>query len=179
MKNQLGLVVIDYLQLIQGSSREGRQQEVSENSRFLKIMAKELNVPVITLSQLSRAPEQRTDHHPMLSDLRESGAIEQDADIVAFLHCSDEEREKGRNIEGIQEWRKGVYKRDNYTCQKCGDNKGGNLVAHHLDGYHWDKEHRTDINNGATLCVCCHKSFHKTYGNHDNTKEQYEEWISK
>ena len=94
-------------------------------------------------------------------------------------NITDEEREKGRNIEGIQEWRKGVYKRDNYTCQKCGDNKGGNLVAHHLDGYHWDKEHRTDINNGATLCVCCHKSFHKTYGNHDNTKEQYEEWISK
>ena len=94
-------------------------------------------------------------------------------------NITDEEREKGRNIEGIQEWRKGVYKRDNYTCQKCGDNKGGNLVAHHLDGYHWNKEHRTDINNGVTLCVSCHKSFHKTYGNHDNTKEQYEEWISK
>ncbi len=89
MKNQLGLVVIDYLQLIQGSSREGRQQEVSENSRFLKIMAKELNVPVITLSQLSRAPEQRTDHHPMLSDLRESGSIEQDADMVMFLYRED------------------------------------------------------------------------------------------
>jgi len=89
MKNQLGLVVIDYLQLIQGNSREGRQQEVSENSRFLKIMAKELNVPVITLSQLSRAPDQRTDHHPMLSDLRESGSIEQDADMVMFLYRED------------------------------------------------------------------------------------------
>ncbi len=86
MKNQLGLVVIDYLQLIQGNSREGRQQEVSENSRFLKIMAKELSVPVITLSQLSRAPDQRADHHPMLSDLRESGSIEQDADMVMFLY---------------------------------------------------------------------------------------------
>lgn len=89
MKNQLGLVVIDYLQLIQGNSREGRQQEVSENSRFLKIMAKELNIPVITLSQLSRAPDQRTDHHPMLSDLRESGSIEQDADMVMFLYRED------------------------------------------------------------------------------------------
>jgi len=89
MKNQLGLVVIDYLQLIQGNSREGRQQEVSENSRFLKIMAKELDVPVITLSQLSRAPDQRTDHHPMLSDLRESGSIEQDADMVMFLYRED------------------------------------------------------------------------------------------
>ena len=89
MKNQLGLIVIDYLQLIQGNSREGRQQEVSENSRFLKIMAKELNVPVITLSQLSRAPDQRTDHHPMLSDLRESGSIEQDADMVMFLYRED------------------------------------------------------------------------------------------
>lgn len=89
MKNQLGLVVIDYLQLIQGSGREGRQQEVSEISRFLKIMAKELNVPVISLSQLSRAPDQRTDHHPMLSDLRESGSIEQDADMVMFLYRED------------------------------------------------------------------------------------------
>lgn len=89
MKGQLGLIVIDYLQLIQGNSRDGRQQEVSENSRFLKIMAKELNVPVITLSQLSRAPDQRTDHHPMLSDLRESGSIEQDADMVMFLYRED------------------------------------------------------------------------------------------
>lgn len=89
LKNQLGLVVIDYLQLIQGNGREGRQQEVSENSRFLKILAKELDVPVITLSQLSRAPDQRTDHHPMLSDLRESGSIEQDADMVMFLYRED------------------------------------------------------------------------------------------
>ncbi len=104
MKNQLGLIVIDYLQLIQGNSREGRQQEVSENSRFLKIMAKELNVPVITLSQLSRAPDQRTDHHPMLSDLRESGSIEQDADMVMFLYRDDyynKETEKKNIVECI------------------------------------------------------------------------------
>jgi len=102
MKNQLGLIVIDYLQLIQGNGREGRQQEVSENSRFLKIMAKELNVPVITLSQLSRAPEQRSDHHPMLSDLRESGSIEQDADMVMFLYREeyyDPETEKKNTVE--------------------------------------------------------------------------------
>ncbi len=100
MKNQLGLVVIDYLQLIQGNSKEGRQQEVSENSRFLKIMAKELDVPVITLSQLSRAPDQRTDHHPMLSDLRESGSIEQDADMVMFLYREDyyEKETERKNI---------------------------------------------------------------------------------
>ena len=88
-KNQLGLVVIDYLQLIQGSGRENRQNEVSDISRSLKILAKELNVPVITLSQLSRSPDQRTDHHPMLSDLRESGSIEQDADMVLFLYRED------------------------------------------------------------------------------------------
>ena len=89
-RNGLGLVIIDYLQLMQGSGRggrtENRQQEMSEISRSLKIMAKELNAPVLALSQLSRAPEQRSDHRPMLSDLRESGAIEQDADIVMFLY---------------------------------------------------------------------------------------------
>lgn len=89
LKGQLGLVVIDYLQLIQGNSKESRQNEVGENSRLLKIMAKELNVPVICLSQLSRAPEQRTDHRPMLSDLRDSGSIEQDADMVMFLYRED------------------------------------------------------------------------------------------
>ena len=83
----LGLVVIDYLQLMSSSRRsENRVQEVSEITRSLKIMAKELNVPVITLSQLSRGPDSRSDHRPMLSDLRESGSIEQDADIVLFLY---------------------------------------------------------------------------------------------
>jgi len=90
LEKNLGLIVIDYLQLMQGRGKsESRQQEISEISRSLKILAKELNVPIITLSQLSRAPEQRSDHRPILSDLRESGAIEQDADIVMFLYRDD------------------------------------------------------------------------------------------
>ncbi|MBR2481321.1 MAG: DnaB-like helicase C-terminal domain-containing protein, partial [Oscillospiraceae bacterium] len=106
--DNLGLVVIDYLQLMtsaggQGYSGESRQQAVSDISRMLKIMAKELQVPVICLSQLSRANEKREDKRPMLSDLRESGAIEQDADIVMFIYRDDyykEDSEK-RNIAEI------------------------------------------------------------------------------
>ena len=99
----LGLVVIDYLQLMQSAggkqrySNENRQQVVSDISRALKIMAKELNVPVVCLSQLSRGPESRQDKRPMLSDLRESGAIEQDADIVMFLYRDDYYNEDSEN----------------------------------------------------------------------------------
>ena len=90
LEHDLGIIIIDYLQLMSGGKHsESRQQEISEISRSLKAVARELNVPVVALSQLSRAVEQRPDHRPMLSDLRESGAIEQDADVVMFLYRDD------------------------------------------------------------------------------------------
>ena len=103
-QKKLDLIIVDYLQLMSGSSRrvESRQQEVSQISRELKGLAKELNVPLIALSQLSRAPEARTDHRPQLADLRESGAIEQDADVVAFIYREEQYNRTEENA-GIAE----------------------------------------------------------------------------
>lgn len=101
-QKQLDMIVVDYLQLMSGSAKrfESRQQEVSQISRELKALAKELNVPLVALSQLSRAPENRTDHRPQLADLRESGAIEQDADLVAFIYREEayKRTDENRNI---------------------------------------------------------------------------------
>jgi replicative DNA helicase len=89
-RHDLRLVIVDYLQLMTSGKRvESRQVEVSEFSRSLKLLAKELEVPVVAISQLNRGPEQRTDKRPQLSDLRESGSIEQDADVVILLHRDD------------------------------------------------------------------------------------------
>lgn len=91
-QKRLDLIIVDYLQLMSSASgrNESRQQEVSQISRDLKILAKEFNVPVVALSQLSRAPESRSDHRPQLADLRESGALEQDADVVAFIYREEQ-----------------------------------------------------------------------------------------
>lgn len=99
----IGLIIIDYLQLIEGSGRESRQQEVSEISRQLKKLAMELSVPVIAISQLSRSVEQRQDKRPILSDLRESGSLEQDADIVSFLYREDYYRDEDGEEDEMEE----------------------------------------------------------------------------
>ncbi len=97
-RHDLRLIVVDYLQLMtSGKKVESRQQEVSEFSRQMKLLAKELEVPVIAIAQLNRGPEQRTDKKPMLADLRESGSLEQDADVVILIHREDAyERESPR-----------------------------------------------------------------------------------
>ena len=108
-QKKLDLIIVDYLQLMTGSSKriESRQQEVSQISRELKGLAKELNVPLVALSQLSRAPESRSDHRPQLADLRESGALEQDADVVAFIF-REEQYKTPDEREAMPEDRKNV-----------------------------------------------------------------------
>lgn len=121
MEKNIGLIIIDYLQLITPTGRKGgsREQEIAEISRSLKILAKEINVPVVALSQLSRAVEQRPDHKPMLSDLRESGSIEQDADIVMFLH-----REEYYNPETVE--------KKNITDVIVAKNRSGSIGSEEL-----------------------------------------------
>jgi replicative DNA helicase len=107
LEHGLDLLIVDYLQLMQGRGRfENRQQELASISRALKLLAKELDVPILALSQLSRAPEARGDHRPQLSDLRESGALEQDADVVLFIFREEmyqQEAERRPEVEGVAE----------------------------------------------------------------------------
>lgn len=92
-------------------------------------------------------------------------------------NLTDDDRQATRQYPEYLEWRKRVYERDNYTCQVCGDDKGGNLIAHHLEGYTANPELRTTLSNGITLCKECHKDFHHQLGRGNNTKEQFEEFL--
>lgn len=92
-------------------------------------------------------------------------------------NLTEEERDRNRIYEGKKEFIKKVLARDNYTCQCCGKSKSNNMEVHHLDGYNWCKEKRSNETNGVTLCCNCHKNFHSIYGRGNNTKEQFEEWI--
>ena len=92
---------------------------------------------------------------------------------------TDKDRTDTRNFPEYREWREEVYKRDNYTCQYCGDSVGGNLNAHHIEDYSNNPELRTTLSNGITLCKRCHRNFHHKYGNKINTLKQFEEWMSK
>ena len=94
------------------------------------------------------------------------------------INLTDEDRRKRINsTEDLKKWRYEVYFRDNFICQFCDDNKGGNLVAHHLDGWNWCKEKRTDVDNGITLCEKCHNEFHNKYEYGNNTRYQFLEFI--
>lgn len=94
---------------------------------------------------------------------------------------TDEEREKqkrhARRYPGYNDFRRKVYERDNYTCLKCGNKSSGNLVVHHLNGFHWDEDSRTEVDNGATLCTDCHKEFHSIYGNRNNDLFQFGQFM--
>ncbi len=90
---------------------------------------------------------------------------------------TEEERTKRRSIKGTSKWKKEVKSRDNHTCQCCGELNPRPIIAHHLDGFHWNKELRFDVNNGITLCKKCHDSFHKKYGYKRNTKEQFQDFL--
>lgn len=90
---------------------------------------------------------------------------------------TEAERLDDRKYNQYKQWRRDVFERDGYTCQHCGDNKGGNLNAHHLDSYHWCKERRLDISNGVTLCDICHSDFHDANGYKNNTEQQFKDWI--
>lgn len=93
-------------------------------------------------------------------------------------NLTDEERMYRRRHSDYIDWRRKVFEKDNYTCVKCGDSTGGNLNAHHKDGFNWCKERRMDVTNGETLCETCHKDFHDIYGYGGNTEEQFNEWMA-